>query len=84
MLTFPILRRLLIKLDFFWITLMSGKSSVQYILHTGNERFFIIGNFKNYDNTNYVVTDKNVVNMRNKAYAYYYFDDVSFHHWKIA
>jgi outer membrane protein OmpA-like peptidoglycan-associated protein len=43
----------------------------------GNERYFIIGNFKNYDNTNYVVTDKNVVNLRNKAYAYYYFDDVS-------
>jgi outer membrane protein OmpA-like peptidoglycan-associated protein len=43
---------------------------------TGSERFFIIGNFKNYDNTNYVVTDKNVVNLRNKAYAYYYFDDV--------
>jgi outer membrane protein OmpA-like peptidoglycan-associated protein len=43
----------------------------------GNEGYFIIGNFKNYDNTNYVVTDKNVVNMRNKAYAYYYFDDVS-------
>jgi outer membrane protein OmpA-like peptidoglycan-associated protein len=42
----------------------------------GNERFFIIGNFKNYDNTNYVVTDKNVVNLRNKAYAYYYFDDI--------
>jgi len=44
---------------------------------SGNERFFIIGNFRNYDNTNYVVTDKNVVNLRNKAYAYYYFDDVS-------
>jgi outer membrane protein OmpA-like peptidoglycan-associated protein len=43
---------------------------------TGAERFFIIGNFRNYDNTNYVVTDKNVVNLRNKAYAYYYFDDV--------
>ena len=42
----------------------------------GNERFIVIGNFKNYDNTNYVVTDKNVVNLRNKAYAYYYFDDV--------
>jgi outer membrane protein OmpA-like peptidoglycan-associated protein len=42
----------------------------------GNERFFIIGNFRNYDNTNYVVTDKNVVNLRNKAYAYYYFDDI--------
>jgi outer membrane protein OmpA-like peptidoglycan-associated protein len=41
----------------------------------GSERFFIIGNFRNYDNTNYVVTDKNVVNLRNKAYAYYYFDD---------
>lgn len=44
---------------------------------TGGERFFIFGNFKNYDNTNYVVTDKNVVNLRNKAYAYYFFDDVS-------
>jgi len=44
---------------------------------SGSEKFFIIGNFKNYDNTNYVVTDKNVVNLRNKAYAYYYFDDVN-------
>jgi outer membrane protein OmpA-like peptidoglycan-associated protein len=42
----------------------------------GNEKYFIIGNFRNYDNTNYVVTDKNVVNLRNKAYAYYYIDDV--------
>ncbi len=42
----------------------------------GNEKHFIIGNFKNYNNTNYVVTDKNIVNLRNKAYAYYYFDDV--------
>ena len=42
----------------------------------GNEKYFIIGNFKNYDNTNYVVTDKNIVNLRNKAYAYYYIDDV--------
>jgi len=43
---------------------------------TGNEKYFIIGNFRNYDHTNYVVTDKNVVNLRNKAYAYYYIDDV--------
>ncbi len=42
----------------------------------GSEKHFIIGNFKNYDNTNYVVTDKNIVNLRNKAYAYYFFDDV--------
>ncbi len=42
----------------------------------GGEKFFIIGNFKDYENTNYVVTDKNIVNLRNKAYAYYYFDDV--------
>ncbi len=42
----------------------------------GGEKFFIIGNFKDYENTNYVVTDKNVVNLRNKAYAYYYFDEV--------
>ena len=43
---------------------------------SGNEKYFIIGNFRNYENTNYVVTDKNVVNLRNKAYAYYYIDDV--------
>jgi outer membrane protein OmpA-like peptidoglycan-associated protein len=42
----------------------------------GNEKYLIIGNFKDYDNTNYVVTDKNIVNLRNKAYAYYYIDDV--------
>lgn len=44
---------------------------------SGNEKYFTVGNFKNYDNTNYVVTDKNVVNLRNKQYAYYYFDDFS-------
>jgi outer membrane protein OmpA-like peptidoglycan-associated protein len=43
----------------------------------GNERYFTVGNFKNYENTNYVVTDKNAVNLRNKQYAYYYFDDFS-------
>lgn len=42
----------------------------------GKEQFFIIGNFKSYDNTNYVATDKNMKNLRNKKYAYYYFDDV--------
>jgi len=41
----------------------------------GGEKFFIVGNFKDYDHTNYVVTDKNIVNYRNKAYAYYYFDN---------
>lgn len=46
----------------------------------GNEKYFIIGNFKNYENTNYVVTDKNIVNLRNKAYAYYYFDDIVIKH----
>lgn len=44
---------------------------------TGNEEYFIVGNFKNYDHTNYVVTDKNITNLRNKSYAYYYFDDFS-------
>ena len=44
---------------------------------SGNERYFTTGNFNNYDNTNYVVTDKNVMNLRNKQYAYYYFDDFS-------
>ena len=44
---------------------------------TGNERYFTTGNFNNYENTNYVVTDKNVMNLRNKQYAYYFFDDFS-------
>ncbi len=43
---------------------------------TGDERFFIIGNFNSYENTNYVVTDKNMTNLRDKSYAYYYFDDI--------
>jgi len=43
----------------------------------GGEDYFIIGNFKNYENTNYVVTNKNVKNLRDKTYAYYYFDDVA-------
>lgn len=47
----------------------------QVFTATGGERYFTVGNFKNYDNTNYVVTDKNVSNLRNKSYAYYYFDD---------
>lgn len=42
----------------------------------GGEKHFIIGNFKSYANTNYVVTDKNVRNLRDKSYAYYYYDDV--------
>ena len=41
---------------------------------TGGERYFVVGNFKNYANTNYVATGKNVKNQRNKEYAYYYFD----------
>lgn len=43
----------------------------------GGERYFVVGNFKNYDHTNYVVTDKNVANLRDKQYAYYFFDDFS-------
>ena len=43
----------------------------------GGELYFIIGNFKNYENTNYVVTDKFAKNKRDKSYAYYYFDNVS-------
>lgn len=49
----------------------------QVFTASGNERYFTVGNFKNYENTNYVVTDKNIVNLRNKQYAYYYFDDFS-------
>jgi outer membrane protein OmpA-like peptidoglycan-associated protein len=43
----------------------------------GGERYFVAGNFKSYDHTNYVVTDKNVTNLRDKQYAYYFFDDFS-------
>ncbi len=43
---------------------------------SGNEKYFIIGNFQSYDNTNYVATDKNMKNLMNKEYAYYYFDDI--------
>jgi outer membrane protein OmpA-like peptidoglycan-associated protein len=43
---------------------------------SGNEKYFIIGNFKAYDNTNYVATDKNMKNLMDKTYAYYYFDDI--------
>jgi outer membrane protein OmpA-like peptidoglycan-associated protein len=42
----------------------------------GNEKYFIIGNFRSYDNTNYVATDKNMKNLMDKMYAYYYFDDI--------
>lgn len=41
----------------------------------GGESFFLVGNFKNYNNTNYVVTGKDTKNKKGKAYAYYYFDD---------
>lgn len=40
----------------------------------GGEKFFIVGNFKDYNITNYVATGKNVQNTRGKQYAYYYFD----------
>jgi outer membrane protein OmpA-like peptidoglycan-associated protein len=42
----------------------------------GGEDYFIIGNFSNYQTTNYVVTNKNTKNLRDRAYAYYYFDNV--------
>jgi outer membrane protein OmpA-like peptidoglycan-associated protein len=42
----------------------------------GGEKYFIIGNFQSYENTNYVATDKNMKNLRNKEYAYYFFDDI--------
>lgn len=41
----------------------------------GGEKYFIVGNFRSYENTNYVATDKTIINVMNKAYAYYYFDD---------
>lgn len=42
---------------------------------TGDESFFVVGNFKNYDHTNYVVTGKDVMNKKGKEYAYYFFDE---------
>jgi len=41
----------------------------------GGEEFFVVGNFKNYDNTNYVVTGRDTKNKKGKSYAYYFFDD---------
>jgi len=41
----------------------------------GGEEFFVVGNFKNYENTNYVVTGRDTKNKKGKAYAYYFFDD---------
>ncbi|MBN1598061.1 MAG: OmpA family protein [Bacteroidales bacterium] len=43
---------------------------------SGDEKYFILGNFKSYDETNYVATDKNMKNLMDKEYAYYYIDDV--------
>nr|WP_321452580.1 OmpA family protein [uncultured Carboxylicivirga sp.] len=41
----------------------------------GGEQYFIVGNFSNYDNTNYVATGRDTKNKKGKAYAYYFFDD---------
>ncbi len=41
----------------------------------GGESFFLVGNFKNYENTNYVVTGKDTKNKKGKKYAYYFFDN---------
>ncbi|WP_439185039.1 OmpA family protein [Carboxylicivirga taeanensis] len=41
----------------------------------GGEQCFVVGNFNNYDNTNYVATGRDTKNKRGKAYAYYFFDD---------
>lgn len=41
----------------------------------GGEQFFVVGNFKNYDNTNYVITGRDTKNKKGKSYAYYFFDD---------
>ena len=51
------------------------KQICQVYVAKGGEKYFTVGNFNNYEKTNYVVVDKTVVNLRNKAYAYYYFDD---------
>lgn len=41
----------------------------------GYEQFFVVGNFKDYDNTNYVITGRDTKNKKGKTYAYYFFDD---------
>ncbi|GAF05610.1 OmpA family protein [Saccharicrinis fermentans] len=41
----------------------------------GGEQCFVVGNFNNYDNTNYVVTGRDTKNKKGKSYAYYFFDD---------
>lgn len=41
----------------------------------GFEEFFVVGNFKNYDNTNYVATGRDTKNKKGKSYAYYFYDD---------
>lgn len=41
----------------------------------GYEEYFVVGNFKNYENTNYVVTGRDTKNKKGKSYAYYFFDD---------
>lgn len=51
------------------------KQFCQLYTAKGGESFFLVGNFKNYINTNYVVTGKDTKNKKGKAYAYYFFDD---------
>ncbi len=51
------------------------KQFCQIYTAQGGESFFDIGNFNNYENTNYVVTGKETKNKKGKAYAYYFFDD---------
>ncbi|MBN1184565.1 MAG: OmpA family protein [Bacteroidales bacterium] len=41
----------------------------------GGETFMIIGNFKNYENTNYIAIDRNP-GLGDKKQAYYYIDDI--------
>ncbi|WP_075589922.1 OmpA family protein [Labilibacter marinus] len=41
----------------------------------GGEQCFVVGNFNNYDHTNYVVTGRDTKNKKGKSYAYYFFDD---------
>lgn len=41
----------------------------------GNEKIVIIGNFKNYENTNYIAIDRNP-GLGDKKQAYYFIDDI--------
>lgn len=49
----------------------------QVYVAKGNEQYVVIGNFNSISKTDTLVTNAKVTNKFNKAYSYYYIDDVS-------